>query len=178
MNVSFRWLICLQSHLFSIYSFQRFSALLSDSVARLALVLQCDSSGTAPGIWSFLEPYSELYCCWNNYLHQLVLHTQKPFFRWERITKLECSGQICSFPFSLLFFIVGFFCMCAKHVLGQVLYLSLDFSFFLSIMLYVSVGLMIIFHFWKWMGEACLLRADFPIMSSGKKKNKTCLVWQ
>lgn len=48
-------------YLFSFYNLQRFSALLVVFVARLALVAQCDSSGVAPGIGSFLEPYSELY---------------------------------------------------------------------------------------------------------------------
>lgn len=60
-----------------------------------------------------------------------TLHAET-FFRWERITELEYSSQICSFPFSLLFLIVRFFCMCAKRVLAQVLYLALDFFFFLK----------------------------------------------
>lgn len=148
-----RWLIYLQSHLFNIYSFQRFSALLSDFfVARLALVLQCDSSGMAPGIWSFLEPCSELYLLLEQFSSSVSTLHAEIFFKWERITKLESSSQICSFLFSFLFLIFGFFCTCAEHALAQVLYLSLAFFFF-CVMRYISMGL-IIFCFWSGEGEA------------------------
>lgn len=173
-----RWLICLQSHLFSIYSFQRFSAFKWFCCKAGSCITMCQQwhgtrnlkfFGTLQWTVLLLEQFSSSLS---------TLHAET-FFRWERITELEYSGQICSFPFSLLFLIVGFFCMCAKHVLAQVLYLSLDSFFFkVSCCMFQWV-------WWSfstsasegWKPAYPEIRADFPIMSS-EKKEETCLVWQ
>lgn len=88
-----------------------------------------------------------------------------------RITKLESSTQIHSFPFSFSFLICGFCYMCAKHVLAQVICVSSNF--FTSSTLNIAKAL-IIFQFWKWGAAHPQLRADFPIMPLEREKK---FVW-
>lgn len=122
----FKWFVYLQSHLFSICSFQRFYGLLSDT---------CCETGSRITMWQQLHGTRNLKFFrtvqWTVPAAGTILLVNYYFecrnlFKM-RIAELESSSQVHSFPFSFLFLIFGFFNMCAKHVLAQVIYLSLDF---------------------------------------------------
>lgn len=100
----------LQLHLFNILSYQRFSALLSNFIARTAPVLQCESSGMVPGSWSFLA----LCCCWSGALHRLVLCMQKSWNERELQSLSLWVGYILSIFVSCAYALVS--SACAKCV--------------------------------------------------------------